>query len=170
MTMTNDLNTSDEVRIERSFNAPQELIWQMWTDPHHFEHWYGPTGATVSVAKMDLVVGGARHISMEMQTPNGSMRMWFVGEHLDIEPVRRLAYTESMSDEQGNVVPPSAMGMPADHPDTTQITIELDQVGDVTEMVMTHAGIPADSPGATGWNMAFDKLAPYVEALAAPSE
>jgi hypothetical protein len=26
-------------------------------------------------------------------------------------------------------------------------------------MVMTHAGIPADSPGATGWLMAFDKLA-----------
>jgi hypothetical protein len=26
-------------------------------------------------------------------------------------------------------------------------------------MVMTHAGIPADSPGAVGWTMAFDKMA-----------
>jgi hypothetical protein len=26
-------------------------------------------------------------------------------------------------------------------------------------MVMTHAGIPSDSPGAVGWAMAFDKLA-----------
>ena len=164
--MTDGTTPLNEVRIERTFDAPQELIWQMWTDPHHFEQWYGPTGATVSVATMDVVVGGTRHISIEMQTPNGPMRMWFVGEHLDIEPVRRLAYTESMSDEHGNVVAPSAMGMPADHPDTTRITIELDQVGDVTEMVMTHAGIPADSPGAVGWNMAFDKLGPYVETLA----
>ena len=29
-------------------------------------------------------------------------------------------------------------------------------------MVMTHAGIPPDSPGAAGWNIAFDKLADYV--------
>jgi hypothetical protein len=31
------------------------------------------------------------------------------------------------------------------------------------KMVMTHAGIPADSPGAAGWTMALDKLAAYVE-------
>lgn len=167
--MTDDTTTPEQVRIERTFNAPQELIWEMWTDPHHFEQWYGPTGATVSVAKMDLVVGGTRHISMEMQSPNGSMKMWFVGEHLDIEPVRCLVYTESMSDEHGSLVPASTMGMPADHPDTTTITIELAQVGDATQMVMTHAGIPADSPGAVGWNMAFDKLTPYVETLVAPT-
>jgi hypothetical protein len=31
-------------------------------------------------------------------------------------------------------------------------------------MVMTHAGIPSDSPGAAGWTMALDKLAVRVEA------
>ena len=158
-----------DVRLERSFDAPQALIWQMWTDPRHFERWYGPTGATVVVAKMDLVVGGTRHINMEMHTPNGAMQMWFVGEHLIIEPERRLAYTESISDENGNVVSPSSMGMPSDHPDTTQITIELEQVGDATQMVMTHAGIPADSPGAAGWTMAFDKLTTYLDALPSPA-
>jgi uncharacterized protein YndB with AHSA1/START domain len=157
---------TNEVRIERTFVAPKELIWQLWTEPDHFEQWYGPAGATVVVAKMDVRVGGTRHISMEMQTPNGAMQMWFVGEHLDIEPVRRLVYTESMSDEHGNVVSPSAMGMPPDHPETTRITIELEQVGDATAMVMTHAGIPADSPGAAGWSMAFDKLTAYVGSLA----
>jgi hypothetical protein len=30
--------------------------------------------------------------------------------------------------------------------------------------VMTHSGIAADSPGAAGWEMAFDKLAAHVEA------
>ena len=166
--MTDDTTAPNEVKIARTLDAPQALVWQMWTDPHHFEQWYGPTGATVSVATMDLVVGGTRHISMEMTTPNGAMRMWFVGEHLTIDPIHRLSYTESMSDEQGNVVPPSAMGMPADHPETTRITVELTQVGAMTEMVMTHAGIPADSPGAAGWNMAFDELSSYVGTVAAP--
>jgi hypothetical protein len=30
--------------------------------------------------------------------------------------------------------------------------------------VMTHAGVPGDSPGAAGWTMALDKLAAHVEA------
>jgi hypothetical protein len=29
-------------------------------------------------------------------------------------------------------------------------------------MVMTHAGIPSDSPGAAGWNTAFDKLTAFL--------
>ena len=29
---------------------------------------------------------------------------------------------------------------------------------------MTHVGIPSDSPGAMGWQMAFDKLAAHLEA------
>ena len=60
--MTDHEAPTAEVRIERTFAAPQEFIWQMWTDPHHFEQWYGPTGATVVVATMDLVVGGTRHM------------------------------------------------------------------------------------------------------------
>ena len=30
------------VVIERSFDAPAELVWQMWTVPEHFKAWYGP--------------------------------------------------------------------------------------------------------------------------------
>lgn len=165
--MTEPDDVIDHVRIERTFAAPPTLLWEMWTVPHHFEKWYGPAGATVTVATMDVQVGGARHISMEMHTPNGAMLMWFVGEHREIEPVRRLAYTESLSDEHGNVVAPATMGMPADHPETTQVIVELEPRGTDTLMVLTHAGIPADSPGATGWTMAFESLTAYVASLAA---
>jgi hypothetical protein len=68
-----------------------------------------------------------------------------------------------MSDEDGNVLSPSDMGMPEGHPTTTEVRVELEGVGGRTKMVMTHAGIPADSPGAAGWAMAFDKLAARVE-------
>jgi hypothetical protein len=54
------------------------------------------------------------------------------------------------------------MGMPEGHPTTTEITVELQDVNGSTKMVMTHAGIPSDSPGAAGWRMAFEKLAAYV--------
>ena len=64
-----------------------------------------------------------------------------------------------MSDENGNVLSPADMGMPGDHPTTTQITVELEESDGRTRMVLTHDGVPADSPGAVGWNMAIDKLA-----------
>jgi len=101
---------------------------------------------------------------MEMQTPNGPMQMWFTGEYREVVENQRLVYTESMSDENGNVMTASDLNMPDDHPTTTEVRVELEDVGGRTKMVMTHAGIPADSPGAAGWTMALDKLAARVEA------
>jgi uncharacterized protein YndB with AHSA1/START domain len=160
--MTDDNRSENAVVIERSFDAPVDLIWQMWTVPEHFAAWYGPEGATIPVAKMDVRVGGSRLVGMEVQTPDGPMQMWFTGEYREVVENKRLVYTESMSDEHGNVVPPSAMGMPDGHPTTTEVRVELTDAGGRTQMVMTHAGIPADSPGAAGWTVALDKLAVYV--------
>jgi uncharacterized protein YndB with AHSA1/START domain len=160
--MTDQSGSQDAVVIERSFDAPVALIWQMWTDPEHFKAWYGPAGAAIPVAKMDARVGGTRLVCMEMQTPDGAMQMWFTGEYREVVENERLVYTESMSDENGNVSSPADMGMPEGHPMTTEVSIELEDVGGRTKMVMTHTGIPAESPGAAGWAMAFDKLAAYV--------
>ena len=59
---------------------------------------------------------------------------------------------------------PSAMGMPDGHPTTTEVIVELEDLGGRTRMVVTHVGVPADSPGAAGWAMALDKLAAAVDA------
>lgn len=159
--MTDNESFADTVGIERTFDAPVHVIWQMWTDPQHFKAWYGPDGASIPVAKMDVRIGGTRLVCMEVQTPNGLMHMWFTGEYREVVENERLVYTESMSDEHGNVRAPSDMGMPEGHPAVTEVRVELNDVGGRTRMVMTHAGVPADSPGATGWAMAFDKLAAH---------
>jgi len=153
----------DAVVIERIFDASVDLIWQMWTQPDHFKEWYGPEGFTVPVAEMDVRVGGKRLVCLE--SPDGSMKMWMTGEYVEVVSNERLVYTDSMSDENGNVISPSAMGMPDGHPETTEVTVLFEDVGGRTKMTMTHAGVPADSPGATGWNQAFAKLASYVETV-----
>jgi uncharacterized protein YndB with AHSA1/START domain len=152
------------VVIERTLEAPAHAVWRMWTDPEHFAAWYGPAGATIPVARMDVRVGGTRLVCMEVQTPGGTMQMWFTGEYREVVENKRLAYTESMADENGNVVPPSEIGMPAGHPTTTQVLVELDDLGGRTRMTMTHLGIAEDSPGAAGWVMALDKLTAHVAA------
>lgn len=160
--MTEDSSSQDRVVIERSFDAPAALIWQMWTEPRHFAAWYGPTGATIPVANMDVRIGGSRLVCMEMRTPNGPMQMWFTGEYREVIVNERLVYTESMADANGNVIASPDAQAPGGHPTTTEITIELQELSGRTRMVMIHAGIPANSPGAAGWNMAFDKLAAYL--------
>ena len=151
--MTDSGNAADAVVIERTFAAPVDLIWQMWTVPEHFASWYGPEGATIPVAKMDVRVGGARLVCMEVPTPDGPMQMWFSGEYLEVVENERLVYTDLVSDEDGS---------PADGHAVTEVRVELGVVDGRTRMVMTHVGVPAGSPGATGWNMALDKLAALI--------
>jgi uncharacterized protein YndB with AHSA1/START domain len=157
------VSREDAVVIERTFDAPVDLIWQMWTDPEHFKKWYGPQGFTVPVADMDMRVGGKRLICMA--SPDGSMMMWTTGEYVDIVPNERLVYTESPADENGNVVSPSAMGMPDGYPATTEVTVLLENLDGRTKIVMMHAGVPADSGAGGGWEQAFDKLADHIETV-----
>ncbi len=156
--MTDDPDGQSMV-IARTLSGPVDLVWRMWTEPQHHAAWYGPEGATVPVATMDVVVGGSRLLCLEMTTPDGPMRMWFTGEYLEVAEHQRLVYTDSMSDERGNVMSAEQMGMPAGHPTTTEVRVELEPVEGSTSMVLTHVGVPAGSPGEAGWAMALDKLA-----------
>ena len=108
---------------------------------------------------MDVRVGGARLVCMEMPTSGGPMQMWFTGEYREVVVNERLVYTESMSDENGTVLSPSDLGMPDSHPTTTEVRVELEHVSGGTRMVLTHLGVAAGSPGAAGWAMALDQLA-----------
>lgn len=148
----------DDVRIERTFDAPIEMVWSLWTDPEHFASWYGPRGARIPTAEMDVRVGGRRRIAMEMATPDGPMSMFFVGEYRDVSPPTRLVYTESMADAEGNALTAEQMGLPAGATTETSVVVELRDLGGRTRMTVTHVGVPDDSPGAQGWVMAIDAL------------
>lgn len=159
--MSDSTTAKDAIVIERIFEAPVELIWQMWTQPEHFKKWYGPKGFTVPVAEMDVRVGGKQLICMA--SPDGSMKMWTTGEYTEIVPNERLVYTDSPADEDGNVVSLSAMGMPEGYPATTEVTVLLEDLGGRTKMVLTHTGVPAGTGADSGWQQAFDKLADHIE-------
>ena len=84
---------------------------------------------------------------------------------MEIIPNVRLVYTESPSDENGNQVSPSAMGMPEGYPTKTKVTVLLEDFDGRTRMVMTHAGVPASSGANAGWEQAFDKLADHIKTV-----
>ncbi len=159
--MSDSTSSKEACVIERIFDAPIDLIWQMWTQPEHFKKWYGPKGFTVPVAEMDVRVGGKHLFCME--SPDGSMKMWSTGEYTEVAPNERLVYTDSPADENGNVVSPSVYGMPDGYPATTEVTMLLEDLDGRTKMVMTHAGVPAGAKG--GWEQAFAKMNDHIESV-----
>jgi uncharacterized protein YndB with AHSA1/START domain len=141
-------STDDAVVLERFIAAPQSTVWAMWTDPRHFGSWYGPAGATCGTVRFDLRPGGERVIAMTVQTPGGERTMWFTGEYVEVDEPSVLVYTEAITDGDGGE-PQSPI---------TSVRLELMTEGSGTRLRLVHNGIPADSPGATGWRMALDKL------------
>lgn len=148
----------DWVAIERTYNAPIDAVWRMWADPEGFASWYGPQGASIPTCNMDVQTGGSRLVCMQMQGPNGDMQMWFTGSFTEVSPMTKLVYTDMMCDADGNPTPPEAMGMPEGTDMSTQVVVELEDLGGSTKMKMTHIGVPAGSPGGQGWASAFEKL------------
>ncbi|BDA80304.1 activator of HSP90 ATPase [Leptospira kobayashii] len=52
-------NTEDRtVSTTRLFDAPRELVFQMWTDPNHVGNWWGPKGFTNTIESMEVKPGG----------------------------------------------------------------------------------------------------------------
>ncbi|WP_197062613.1 SRPBCC family protein [Muricauda sp. MAR_2010_75] len=46
------------VHIKRTLHAPIELVWEVWSKPEHIAQWWGPSGFTNTIHKMDFQDGG----------------------------------------------------------------------------------------------------------------
>lgn len=146
-----------QVVVSRTFEAPLELLWKAWTEPENFMKWYGPKGFTTPTCEIDLRVGG-RH-QWSMKSPDG-MVMHYTGTYKEVVPMERLVYSDSMTDAEGNVMPPTAMGMPEGSPESMDVTVTFSHDEGKTTVTVSHVGYGegADHAGK-GWEMAFDKLA-----------
>jgi uncharacterized protein YndB with AHSA1/START domain len=80
-----------ELVMERTFDAPRDLVWRVMTDPERVTNWWGPRGFTTTVVEMDVRVGGKWH--WIGHTDDGR-DVPFKGEYLEVEPPARLVYTE----------------------------------------------------------------------------
>lgn len=146
----------NQVVVSRSFDAPLELLWKAWTEPEHFMRWYGPKGFTVPSCEIDLQVGG-RHL-WSMKSPNG-MEMYYTGTYKEIVAMERIVFTDSLSDVDGNLLPPSAMGMPEDAPTSMDVTVTFVHEDGKTTVTVSHVGFgEAGEQAGMGWEQAFDKL------------
>jgi uncharacterized protein YndB with AHSA1/START domain len=89
---------SKEFVIERTFDAPRDLVWEVFTQRDHLMNWWGPKGFKMIVGKLDLKPGGIFLYGME--APDGS-EIWGKWVFREIVKPERLVFVSSFSDKDG---------------------------------------------------------------------
>ena len=157
--MERDVESTGCITITRDFDAPRELVWDLWTDPNQYVCWWGPKDFISPYAKFDLRVGG-KYLSC-MRGPDGK-EYWDTGTYEEISEPSRIVYTDTFADQNGNVVPASYYGMGPDKPMETAVEVTLEDIGGKTRMIVEQCGLPEGDmldQARMGWSQSFDKLA-----------
>jgi uncharacterized protein YndB with AHSA1/START domain len=133
------------LRIERTFDAPVEQVFEAWTSEEVLRRWlHGMPDWETPTAEVDLRVGG--RISIVMRDPADRAESGATGEYKVVEPPRRLVFTW-VWDEQ---------------PDQPQlIELEFSERDGRTTVLMTNSAIPTDGQLKSqerGWHVCYDNL------------
>jgi uncharacterized protein YndB with AHSA1/START domain len=90
-TATVTLPTDEQILVRREFDAPKHLVYKAWTTPELVKRWWHANRGEVTVAEVDLRVGGKwRSVAV---TDDG-FEVAFHGEYLEIVPNERIVSTE----------------------------------------------------------------------------
>ena len=85
------LPTLEQILITREFDAPRHLVYRAWTTPELVRRWWSGNRGEVTVAEIDLQVGGAWRCVM---VTDDGFEAAFHGEYREIVPNERIVATE----------------------------------------------------------------------------
>jgi len=90
-TATVELPTDDQILITREFDAPKHLVYKAYTTPELVKRWWSGQRGAVTLAEIDLRVGGAWRFVM---VASEGLEVAFHGEYREIVPDERIVTTE----------------------------------------------------------------------------
>lgn len=155
--------------INRSFDAPIETMFEMWTNPEHFSQWLAPTGFNMKFLRADIKPGGK---TLYCMTGN-DLEMYGRAEYLEVKKPNLIKYTQQFCDKNENISRhPLAPTWPAtmlttvtlteEGPDQTRVTVEWEIHGQFTPEEM-DTFIKMRGGMTQGWTGSFDKLEDYLK-------
>jgi len=115
------LPTDTQILITREFDAPRHLVYKAWTTPELVRRWWSARRGAVTVADIDLRVGGAWRFVM---IADNGMEVGFHGEYREIVPDERLVSTEIFE------------GLPDGDSDPALNTLTLEEEGGRTMLTL----------------------------------
>jgi uncharacterized protein YndB with AHSA1/START domain len=90
-TATVTLPTEEQILIAREFDAPKHLVYKAWTTPELVRRWWNTKRGEVTIAEIDLRVGGMWRYVM---VTDDEFEVAFHGEYREIVPNERIVSTE----------------------------------------------------------------------------
>lgn len=58
------MTEATDLVLERTLNAPRDLVWKAYTDPEHMKRWFAPKPYEITELDLDLTPGGIFRIRM----------------------------------------------------------------------------------------------------------
>ena len=137
--------SGEVVRVERTFAAPAEDVFDAWTSPEVMRRWFhaGPDWDTPD-AEVDLRVGGK--VRVVMRRPDGT-EAEAQGEYTLIDRPHRLVMTWTFDDDPSN---------------EQLIELSFSESEGSTTVLMINSGISTDERRESqdrGWSACLDQLA-----------
>jgi uncharacterized protein YndB with AHSA1/START domain len=90
-----------EIIITRTYDAPRELVFQVFTDPKLLPQWWGPKYLTTTVEKMVVKPGGSWRFIQRDQPGNVYA---FHGVYHTVKPPESVIYTFEFDGMPGHVL------------------------------------------------------------------
>jgi uncharacterized protein YndB with AHSA1/START domain len=95
-----------ELILERTFDAPRDLVFKAFSEAEHLKRWFGPKSWPLSVCNIDFRPGGVWHYCMkcidESQEHYGQ-EAWGKAVFREIVEPERIVYVDSFSDAEGDI-------------------------------------------------------------------
>ncbi|HEX4659056.1 MAG TPA: SRPBCC domain-containing protein [Streptosporangiaceae bacterium] len=124
----------DATRLEHTYDAPAELIWELLTTAAGLEEWFAPDGFESRVNELELRPGGQLRYTMTATSPEQVTFMRNTGNPLSI--VLHKTFTEVAPSARLAFL--SLIDFVPDHePYEHLTTIDIEPAGDRTNVVMT---------------------------------
>lgn len=147
-------------RISRHVNAPRAKVYRALLDARAVATWMVPVGMTSHVHVFDAREGGLLRVSLTYEEPTGTGKTTahtdtYHGHFVKLVPNEQVI--EVMEFETSDAAMRGEM----------MVTFTLTDSGRGTDVLAVHDNLPpglSPADNETGWQMALDKLAAFVEA------
>lgn len=141
-----------ELEIDRIIDAPRARVFEAWTDPEQFKHWFAPKPFQLAIKCIDLRPGG--RYEMAMRGPDGE-DFPFSGAYLQVEPPALLSWNSEFPDmPKGSIVTVVTFTE-----EGGKTRVRSKQTFSTISPIAKHAIAGAKE----GWGITMDQLVRFVE-------
>ena len=145
------LPTDEQILITREFDAPRHLVYRAWTTPELVKRWWSGQRGEMTIAEIDLRVGGAWRYVM---IADGGFEVGFHGEYRELVPDERIVSTEVFE------------GMPDGEALNTHTFTETDGRTTLTVLMALSSQEERDAVIATGMESGMQESLDLLEQVA----